>query len=162
MRNLLCKHCNFRLSPHFFNFPCFPGGPSGKESACQYRKPKKHGLDPWVGKILWRRKWQPTPVFLPGKYHGQRSLEGYTPWAHRDWDMTKQLSTISQVQNNVIYLLFIECQSLGKQLSILCEVQIFHVDFFTIVDKVEILFKKSNEKTKLRIRENANKYLLSL
>ena len=74
MRNLLCKHCNFRLSPHFLNFPCFPCGPSGKESACQYRKPKKHGLDPWIKKILQSRKWQPTPVFLPGKYHGQRSL----------------------------------------------------------------------------------------
>ena len=76
--------------------------------------------------------------------------------------MTKQLSTISQVQKNVIYLLSIECQSLGKQLYILCEVKIFHVAFFTIVDKVEILFQKSNGKTKLRIRENANKYLMSL
>ena len=49
-----------------------------------------------------------------------------------------------------------------KQLYILCEVKIFHVAIFTIVDKVEILFQKSNEKTKLRIRENANKYLMSL
>ena len=40
---------------------------------------KRHGLDPWVGKIPWRRKWQPTPLFLPGKSHGQRSLEGYSP-----------------------------------------------------------------------------------
>ena len=37
-------------------------------------------LDPWVGKILWRRKWQPTPIFLPGKSHGQRDLAGYSPW----------------------------------------------------------------------------------
>jgi len=37
------------------------------------------GLDPWVGKILWRRAWQPTPVFLPGESHGQRSLAGYKP-----------------------------------------------------------------------------------
>ena len=37
------------------------------------------GFDPWVEKILWRRKWQPTPVFLPGKSHGQRSLGGYSP-----------------------------------------------------------------------------------
>ena len=40
---------------------------------------RRHGFDPWVGKILWRRKWQPTPVFLPGKFHGQRSLVGYSP-----------------------------------------------------------------------------------
>ena len=37
----------------------------------------------WVGKIPWSRKWQPTPVFLPGKSHGQRSPVGYSPWAHR-------------------------------------------------------------------------------
>ena len=37
----------------------------------------------WRGKIPWRRKWQPTPVFLPGKFHGQRSLEGYSQWGHR-------------------------------------------------------------------------------
>ena len=46
---------------------------SGKESAYQYRR---HGFDPWVRKVTWRRKWQPTPVFLPGKSHGQRSLAG--------------------------------------------------------------------------------------
>ena len=50
---------------------------SGKESACQCRR---HGFDPWVRKIPWRRKWQPTPVFLPGESHGQRGLEGYSPW----------------------------------------------------------------------------------
>ena len=38
------------------------------------------GFEPWVGKIPWRRKWQPSPVFLPGKFHGQRSLLGYSPW----------------------------------------------------------------------------------
>ena len=49
---------------------------SGKDTACQCRK---CGFDPWVRKIPWRRKWQPTPVFLPGKSHGQRSLVGYSP-----------------------------------------------------------------------------------
>ena len=48
----------------------------GKESSCQCRR---HRFDPWVRKILWRRKWQPTPVFLPGKSQGQRSLAGYSP-----------------------------------------------------------------------------------
>ena len=46
------------------------------------------GLDPWVGKIPWRRKWQPTPVLLPGKFCGLRNLVGYSPWGHRvgpDW-----------------------------------------------------------------------------
>ena len=45
----------------------FPGGTSGKELTCQYRKHKRRGFDSWVGKIPWRRKWQPTPVFLPGE-----------------------------------------------------------------------------------------------
>ena len=40
---------------------------------------RRHGFDPWVGKIPWRREWQPTPVVLPGKSHGQRSLKGYSP-----------------------------------------------------------------------------------
>ena len=52
----------------------------GKESTCQCRKLQ---FDLWVRKIPLRRKWQPTPVFLPGKSHGQRSLEGYHPWGHR-------------------------------------------------------------------------------
>ena len=47
----------------------------------------------WVGKISWRRKWQPTPVFLHGKVHGQRSLGGYSPWGHKESDTTEQLST---------------------------------------------------------------------
>ena len=41
---------------------------------------KGGGFDPWVGKIPWRRKWQPTPILLPGESHGQRSLAGYIPW----------------------------------------------------------------------------------
>ena len=49
---------------------------SSKENACQCRRRR---LDPWVEKIPWRRKWQPTLVFLPGKSHGQKSLAGYSP-----------------------------------------------------------------------------------
>ena len=45
-----------------------------------------------MGKIPWRRKWQPTPVFLLGKFHGQRSLAGYSPRSHKESDTTKQLS----------------------------------------------------------------------
>ena len=52
-------------------------GSEGKESTCQCNR---LGFDPWVLKIPRRREWQPTPVFLPGKFHGQRSLVGYSPW----------------------------------------------------------------------------------
>ena len=50
-------------------------------------------FDPWVGKIPWSRKWQPTPVFLPGKFHGQRRLESYSPQGHKQLDTTEQLIT---------------------------------------------------------------------
>ena len=53
----------------------------------------RRGFDPWVGKIPWRRAWQPTPVCLSGESHGQRSLEGHSPWGHKKSDMTERLST---------------------------------------------------------------------
>ena len=49
-------------------------------------------FDPWVGKIPWRRKWQPTSVFLPGEPQGQRSLAGYSPWGHKELDTTERLN----------------------------------------------------------------------
>ena len=52
------------------------------------RRFKRPGFNPWIGKIPWRRAWQPTPVFLPGKYYGQR-LEGYSPWGCKELDMTE-------------------------------------------------------------------------
>ena len=58
----------------------FPGVTCGKESTCQYRKLKRCGFDPWVGKIPWSRNWHPTPVILPAKSHGQRSLVDYSPF----------------------------------------------------------------------------------
>ena len=51
------------------------------------------GSIPWVGKIPWRRKWQPTLVFLPGKFHGQRSLAGYSSWGGKELDMIELLRT---------------------------------------------------------------------
>ena len=58
----------------------FPGGSDSKRIYQQFRR---HRLDPWVGKIPWRREWLSTPIFLPGKSHGQRSLVGYSLWGHR-------------------------------------------------------------------------------
>ena len=69
------------------------GGTSGEE----WRR-RRRGFDPWVGKIPWSRKWQPTPVFLPGKFHGQRSLEDYSPWGHKESDMTEH----THIQRTVI------------------------------------------------------------
>ena len=53
---------------------------------------RSHGFDHWVRKIPWRRKWQPTPVFMPGKSHGQRSLAGYRSWDLKTLDTTEQLN----------------------------------------------------------------------
>ena len=55
----------------------------------KYERP---GFYPWIRKILWRREWQPTPVFLPGESHGQRSLSGYSPWGCKESDTTEQLT----------------------------------------------------------------------
>ena len=70
---------------------------SGKESACQCRRHRRCGFDPWIGKISWRRKWQLTPVFLPGKSHGQRSLASYSPQGRQQSDTTEQRSTHAHV-----------------------------------------------------------------
>ena len=65
------------------------GDSDGRESACNAGD---QGLIPGSGRSPGGPKWQPTPVFLPEKSHGQRSLVGYSPWGHRDLDMTGQLS----------------------------------------------------------------------
>ena len=73
----------------------FPGGTNGKEPTCQCRRCKRCRFNPWVRKIPWRRAWQPTSVFLPGKFHGQRSLAGCSPWGCKESDMTERLNTFS-------------------------------------------------------------------
>ena len=75
----------FYILISIYSTSCLPRWHSGKESTCQCGG---WGFDPWVGKILWRRKWQPTPVFLPGRSYGQRSLAGYSPRDHKESDMT--------------------------------------------------------------------------
>ena len=77
---------------------------SGKESTCQLRRYKRCSFDPWVGKIPWRRKWQPTPVFLVGKSHGQRSLAGYSPWGCKESDLTSQLKNNKMILLKLIFL----------------------------------------------------------
>ena len=77
--------CTIQNSSHCFRFG-LPRSCTGKESTCQSRR---HRFDPWVRKIPWRRKWQPTPVFLPGESHGQRSLAGDSPWGHKESDTTE-------------------------------------------------------------------------
>ena len=79
------------IQPFLFSQSRLPWWLSGKQSNCQS---SRHEFYPWVGKILWRREWQLTPVFLPRKSHEQRSLEGCSPWC------LKQLDTTEWLQNN--------------------------------------------------------------
>ena len=70
-----------------------------------YLQYRRHGFDPWVRKIPWRRKWQSTPIFLPGKFHGQRSLVGYRLWGHER--VGHDLATKQQNENmKMIYCNF--------------------------------------------------------
>ena len=68
-------------------------GSTGKESTCNARDTGDEGLIPGLERFPWRRKtpleWQPTPVFLPGKFYGQRSLAGYSPWGHKELNTTE-------------------------------------------------------------------------
>ena len=73
---------------------------SGKASACQCRRP---GIDPWVGKNPWRRKWQPTAVFLPGKSHGQRSLVGCDTWGHTELYRTERRSPVQETEKGGLH-----------------------------------------------------------
>ena len=59
-----------------------------KEPTCQCKRHRRYGFSACAGNIPWRRAWQPTPVFLPGESHGQRSMAGYSPWGHRESDRT--------------------------------------------------------------------------
>ena len=82
---------------------------SSKESACQWRKCKRHEFNPWFGNISRRRKWQPTPVFLIAEFHGQRSLTGYNPWYHKELVMIEQL-TLSYTHIHIyICVMYIIC-----------------------------------------------------
>ena len=76
-----------------------PGAARSKESSCQCRM---LGFNAWVRKISWKRKWQCTPVFLPGKSHGQRGLVGYSPWCRKELDTTEH-----KLLSGYFYLQFI-------------------------------------------------------
>ena len=71
----------------------FPGGGSSWNLPAMQEMLKRCRFDPQVGKIPQSRKWQPAPVLLPGKFHGQRSLVGYSPWGHKESDTTERLSS---------------------------------------------------------------------
>ena len=76
-------------TPSFLFIFDFPDGSSGKEPTCQSRTFRRCRFNPWVGKIPWMRKWQPTPIILSGKSHGQWSLVGYSSYSCKESDTTE-------------------------------------------------------------------------
>ena len=76
---------------------------------CQCRRHRRHEVNPWVGKIPWWKKWQPIPVFLPVKTHGQRSLAGYSPLSYKELDLA---GVTEDTGNHYIY--YCGQESLGR------------------------------------------------
>ena len=74
------------------------------ETVCDTGDAGRLRFSPSIRKIPWRREWLPTPVFLPGEFHGQRSLEGYTPWGHKESDATNTLNIIYSFVVTTTYL----------------------------------------------------------
>ena len=91
----------------------------GKESNCQCRSCRRRGFDPLVGNIPWRRKWEPSPVFLPGKIPWtERSLVGYNAWGCKESDMTEQLSTHEWVSRQLQFGNSSQIKNLEVQIQI--------------------------------------------
>ena len=76
----------------------FPGGSEGRSVCLQCGRPR---FDPWVGKIPWRRKWQPTPVLLPGESLGRRGMVVYSPWGRKESDTTSDFTTCTYIYISV-------------------------------------------------------------
>ena len=110
----------------------FLGGSKVKSICLECGRP---GFDPWVGKIPWKRKWHPTPVLLPGEFHGGRSLVGYSPWGCKESDTTERLHTsalLGTVLNSFLTVVFVSLVFSCKNLNFLkAEVDVA-VDFLII------------------------------
>ena len=101
---------------------------SGKESACQFGRHRRCRFDPWVGKMPWRSKQQPTPVFLPGKSHGQRSLEDYSLFG-----VTKSWTQLSDRAHAYFPILF------GVQFCLSSLLQVVLILVAVILNKVFLI-----------------------
>jgi len=78
--------CQIEVGSEIYGLPRWH---NGKKSSCQIRRLKRRGFDPWVGQMPWSRKWQPNLAFLPGESHEERSLVGYSPWGHKESNLTE-------------------------------------------------------------------------
>ena len=124
----------------------FPGRLRWWRVCLQCGRPR---FDPWIGKMLWRRKWQPTPVFLPGKSHGQRSLAGYSSWERKESDMTEQHRF--HFLNSLVWwasqILSVACWSFKLYLFYLYSTSRWSKSFWW---KKNFLLRKAKQNTELR------------
>ena len=109
MYNTMIWFMYCKLISHVKDFSCSIS--CKKKSACQCRSWKRCSFDPWVGKIPWSRKWQPTPVSLHGKFHRQRNLVGYHPWDHSESDMIEWYIVNYLSDKVLIYKIYKELNS---------------------------------------------------
>ena len=100
------------LQNAIFLFNCFH---SSKKSTC---KCKKCRFDPWVGKIPWRRKWQPTPVFLPGQFRGERSLGDCSHAVAKSWTWLSNWGTTKKLEWNVFHVNFVSVSEVQSKYSL--------------------------------------------
>ena len=105
-----------------FQYWGFPAGASGKEPTCQCRRCKRLKLDLWVGMIPWRRKWQPTPVFLPGECHGQSILVAMVHGVTKSQIWLQYLAQIPIQRSVELLLLLALCKIARETFSVGCSV----------------------------------------
>ena len=132
----------------------------GKESACQCRRCKRGGFDPCIRKIPWRRAWQPSPVFLPGKSHRQKSLAGYSPGGQKSQDTNEQLSIAQQrqiIEGEIEVYTYAETQG-GKMCSKCTEPRktlwIHWLQGLLNTVGIQIAFNYKNHFRKIQLRTN--------
>ena len=107
--------CTSLVAQSCLTFVTLPRGSGGKESPCNAGD---LGLIFGLGRIPWRREWKPTSGFLPGEFHGQRSLAGYSPWCHKELDVTERLGTYNSNQVSQQILKYSDLGLLGLHVLI--------------------------------------------
>ena len=99
-----------------------------KKSTCQCRRLKRLRFDPWVRKIPWNSKWHSTPIFLPGKFHGQRILVGSHPWDRKEPKMTEKTYL-----REVIYPHSLPSSGSNSLSIVVSQYQIYNNNILTII-----------------------------
>ena len=104
------------MEPIWASLSSYMGFPRWPSRWTTWLRCRRHGLNPWVGKIPWSKAWQPTPVFLLGESHGQRSLADYSSWSLIELDTTEATETLSLFSSFMLFLLCLLNRSLPSHL----------------------------------------------